>query len=95
MKVDELRNSWEIAKLQDSPEDIMLPEQPQPPALPAVNQTALGRTIKRKFNEVIAAVETTPNANDDEEFNMIVHQFNKICERHDVRFANITNTTQV
>jgi len=95
MKVDELRNSWEIAKLQDSPEDIMLPEQPQPPALPAVNQTALGRTIKRKFNEVIAAVETTADAIDDDDFNTIAEQFNKICERRGVRFANITNTTQV
>jgi hypothetical protein len=95
MKVDELRNSWEIAKLQDSPEDIMLPEQPQPPALPAVNQTALGRTIKRKFNEVITAVETTADAIDDDDFNTIAEQFNKNCERRGVRFASITNTTQV
>ena len=31
LKVDELRSAWETAKLQESPADIILPEQPQPP----------------------------------------------------------------
>ena len=95
MKVDELRSAWETAKLQDPPEDIILPEQPQPPTLPTVNQTALGRTIKRKFNEVVAAVETTADAIDPDDFNAIANQFHKICERRGVRFSNITTVEQV
>ena len=95
LKVDELRSAWETAKLQDSPADIILPEQPQPPTLPTVDQTALGRTIKRKFNEVIASVETTVDAIDPEEFNEIASKFHKICERRGVTFANTNTIEQV
>ena len=95
MKVNELKSAWEMAKVQDPPEDIILLEQPQPPTFPAVNQTALGWTIKRKFNEVVAAVDTTADAIDPDGFNEIVTQFHKICARHGVTFANTTTAKQV
>ena len=89
LKVDELRNLWSSIKLQDSPEDIDLPPEPQPPTVPTVSQTALGRTIKRKFNEVIAAVESTGDAINDDDFNAITSNFKKLCERRGVSFNSI------
>ena len=56
----------------------------------------LSQSRERAISELgLAFTKSTADAIDDDDFNTIAHQFHKICERRGVRFADITNTTQV
>jgi hypothetical protein len=41
--------------VKDITSDVVVPEEPREPEVPLVNQTQLGRTIKRKSDKTIAS----------------------------------------
>jgi hypothetical protein len=87
IKVDELRKVWDTEKDQDM-EDIDLPPPPLSPKVPGVDQTALGRSVKRKFTEAIAATANSDVVN-EEDFNEIAGQFKQICDRRGLNLEQI------
>ncbi len=54
MRAVQLKEQWERVKDTITP-DVNIPEEPREPEVPSVNQTQLGRTKKRKFDETIAS----------------------------------------
>ena len=54
MRAAQLKEQWERLKDTVTP-DVIVPEEPREPEVPSVNQTQLGRTTKRKFDETIAS----------------------------------------
>jgi hypothetical protein len=80
MKAADLKELWEVWKVMEVA-DIELPPAPAEPSVPAPNNTALGRTVKRKFEEAITAGDNLLNG---EDFLELAEKFKQIAQQKGV-----------
>jgi hypothetical protein len=80
MKAADLKELWEVWKVMEVA-DIELPPALVEPSVPAPNNTALGRTVKRKFEEPITAGDNLPNGGD---FLELAEKFKHIAQQKGV-----------
>lgn len=83
MKAPQLKQLWEVWK-DTEVADIDLPPPPLAPSVPEPGNTALGRTVKRKFDEAITAGDNMLN---EEDFLELAEKFQRIAQQKGITIA--------
>jgi hypothetical protein len=83
MKAPQLKQLWEVWK-DTEVADIDLPPPPLAPSVPEAGNTALGRTVKQKFDEAISAGDDVLN---EEDFLELAEKFQRIAQQKGITIA--------
>ena len=78
MKLGDRRAHWEGNKdILPSP-DVVLPPEPEKPAIPSIRNTELGRNVYNKVKAALACGDNIQN----EDLGKLTQELNRICEQH-------------
>jgi hypothetical protein len=79
MKLGDRRAHWEEKKDIPSP-NVVLPPEPEKPAIPSIRNTELGRNVYKKVEAALACGDNLQ----DEDLGKLTQELNRMCEQRGI-----------